>query len=266
MDFRYLSAFVAIGKNGSLSSAARELGIAVSAISRQLNLLEESVGQILFERHARKLVLTKVGRDLLQSTLKFTESAEQLLNKTPGFSPIRIGCLQSIFEDKLLGFIKKHHHDMPLDIAVGPPAWLMDQLRQGNLNIVISNKTSDMSGADAIHVYDEIPCLAANHHNVEGFNTRIVFVPYEDIWGRVPVSYQNTIRVNSLNAALELTKSEVGSTIIPLSLAKKHHLKKATPITGARQPVYFCTEKLKKTPSHIAAFLSKFRKMERESS
>lgn len=261
MDFRYIAAFLAIGKHGSLSKAARELGIAVSATSRQLNLLEESIGQKLFERHARKMVLTKTGKDLLQTTIDFTNNTKHLLEQSSGSTPIRIGCLQSIFEDKLLPFIKKYHHQMPLDIVVGHPSWLMEELRQSNVNIVISNKASDMSGVDSIHVYDEIPCLAANTIDIKELDTRIVFAQYEGIWEQVPSPYRNTIRVNSLNAAVELIKANIGFSIIPRSLAQKHTLKKVSPITGAQQPVFFCTEKVKETPPHIATFLSKFRRM-----
>ncbi|MBI3898439.1 MAG: LysR family transcriptional regulator [Gammaproteobacteria bacterium] len=48
---------------GSMSAAARELGISQPAISRHLRQLEADLGQTLFERSSRGLSLTAAGRD-----------------------------------------------------------------------------------------------------------------------------------------------------------------------------------------------------------
>ena len=51
MDFRQLKALLAIADTGSMTKAAEMLNIVQPAVSRQLKLLEEDVGAILFERH-----------------------------------------------------------------------------------------------------------------------------------------------------------------------------------------------------------------------
>lgn len=55
--------FEAAARLGSMSAAARELGISQPAISRHLQLLEADLGQILFQRNRRGLTLTTAGRD-----------------------------------------------------------------------------------------------------------------------------------------------------------------------------------------------------------
>lgn len=57
--------FEATARHGSAARAAEELHVTPGAISQQLRKLEDFVGQRLFERQARSLVLTDAGRVLL---------------------------------------------------------------------------------------------------------------------------------------------------------------------------------------------------------
>lgn len=60
-----LRAFEAAARLGSLSKAAAELYVTQAAISHQVKLLEEYLGEPLFYRQARKLHLTDLGRAYL---------------------------------------------------------------------------------------------------------------------------------------------------------------------------------------------------------
>jgi DNA-binding transcriptional LysR family regulator len=57
-----LRPFEAAARLGSISAAARELGVTQPAISRHLSQLEADLRQPLFERTARGLRLTEAGR------------------------------------------------------------------------------------------------------------------------------------------------------------------------------------------------------------
>jgi DNA-binding transcriptional LysR family regulator len=61
--------FLAVAELGSIRAASRELNIASSAINRQILQLEEIMGQPLFERVGRGLVLSEAG-DILARHLK----------------------------------------------------------------------------------------------------------------------------------------------------------------------------------------------------
>ncbi|MCU0655220.1 MAG: LysR family transcriptional regulator [Polyangiaceae bacterium] len=65
MDTSRLLAFVATAEAGSLSSAARRLGVQLSTISRQLRDLEEEVGTALLTRTGRGVRLTDAGERFL---------------------------------------------------------------------------------------------------------------------------------------------------------------------------------------------------------
>ena len=62
--------FSHINRLGSLSAAAQLLGMSRSSVSKQLAALERRIGSRLFNRTTRKIVLTDVGRQVLQEAHK----------------------------------------------------------------------------------------------------------------------------------------------------------------------------------------------------
>src|SRR5262245_35514037 len=61
MELRHLRAFVEVATQGSYVRAANTLGIAQSALSRQVSALEREVGGRLFHRTGRGVALTGIG-------------------------------------------------------------------------------------------------------------------------------------------------------------------------------------------------------------
>ncbi len=66
MDVRQLEYFREVAETGGFSRAANRIRISQSALSRQIMLLEQELGAALFERHARGVHLTEVGRLLYE--------------------------------------------------------------------------------------------------------------------------------------------------------------------------------------------------------
>jgi len=65
MDTHTLTAFIAVADTQSFSHAAEQLFITQSAVSKRIALLEEQLGQRLFDRIGRKVSLTEAGDALL---------------------------------------------------------------------------------------------------------------------------------------------------------------------------------------------------------
>ena len=61
MDWDKLKIFHAVAEAGSFTNATTVLNISQSAISRQIQSLEQDLKVQLFERHARGLTLTENG-------------------------------------------------------------------------------------------------------------------------------------------------------------------------------------------------------------
>jgi len=76
-DWNHARAFVVTAEEGSLSAAARTLGVTQSTLSRQVSALEQNLDITLFERVGRGLELTPSGAELLEHAKKMTDSAIQ---------------------------------------------------------------------------------------------------------------------------------------------------------------------------------------------
>ncbi|MDB5965013.1 MAG: hypothetical protein JWQ72_1513 [Polaromonas sp.] len=89
--FHHLRDFVAIARTESIRSAARTLGLTQPALTRSLRELEQEIGGVLCERHARGVVLTPLGERFLvraQASLeelrRGMEEASQLSGRMQG--------------------------------------------------------------------------------------------------------------------------------------------------------------------------------------
>ena len=67
MDWDKLKIFHAVAEAGNFTKATYALNLSQSAISRQIQSLEEELKTQLFERHARGLSLTENGEYLFKS-------------------------------------------------------------------------------------------------------------------------------------------------------------------------------------------------------
>jgi DNA-binding transcriptional LysR family regulator len=74
MDTNTLNAFIAVAEHGSFSSAAEQLFITQSAISKRVALLEQQLDKKLFDRIGRQVSLTSAGRVLLPCAEKILMS------------------------------------------------------------------------------------------------------------------------------------------------------------------------------------------------
>jgi len=66
MDLRQLEIIRAIAETGSFTAAGEKLHVSQSAISRQILLLEDELGEPVFHRIGRRIRITPAGESLLQ--------------------------------------------------------------------------------------------------------------------------------------------------------------------------------------------------------
>ncbi|MCA1337667.1 LysR family transcriptional regulator [Pseudooceanicola marinus] len=85
-DWSRARAFLATAETGSLSAAARALGLAQPTLGRQVAQLEEDLGLALFDRTGRALVLTPAGRALLPRARAMAEAALAFSRAAAGLS------------------------------------------------------------------------------------------------------------------------------------------------------------------------------------
>lgn len=90
MDTKHLRAAIAVARHCSFTNAARELYMAQSTLSRQVNALERHLGTELFVRGVRSVTLTNDGRAFLpeaERVLGAVARAERAVKGQRGEAP-----------------------------------------------------------------------------------------------------------------------------------------------------------------------------------
>ena len=77
-DWNQARAFLATAEEGSLSAAARALGLTQPTLGRQVASLEDQLGVTLFERVGRSLSLTQSGLELLDHVRTMGDAASRI--------------------------------------------------------------------------------------------------------------------------------------------------------------------------------------------
>ena len=119
MDFRYLNAFVVLTEELHFGKAALRLNITQPALSRQIRMLEEQLGMVLFTRDRRHVALTVEGTRLVEDAriavshhLKFLDRAQSLRKGFKG--QLILGYVgSSILEPALTQFITGYRTTRP---------------------------------------------------------------------------------------------------------------------------------------------------------
>jgi DNA-binding transcriptional LysR family regulator len=86
LDWNQLKAFLETAETGSLSAAARKLGLTQPTLSRQVAAIEQRMGVTLFERVGKAMALTPTGLDLLEHARAMGAAADALRMAASGRS------------------------------------------------------------------------------------------------------------------------------------------------------------------------------------
>ena len=101
MDLQRLKLFVAIVRAGSMTAAARAVHLTQPAVSRSVQLLEESIGAPLFVRAGRSVVLTAAGRALVPRAEALLAAEERIRLEVQrsaerDYFDLRLGAIDSV--------------------------------------------------------------------------------------------------------------------------------------------------------------------------
>lgn len=110
-------AFEAAARLASFKRAAAELGVTPTAISHQIRQLEQGIGQPLFVRETRKVVLTQAGRSLLPA---LTQSFETM---AAAFAALRQPVRQAATLSATVAFTAKLLVPRAGTFAAANPGW-----------------------------------------------------------------------------------------------------------------------------------------------
>ncbi|WP_406623156.1 LysR substrate-binding domain-containing protein [Acidovorax sp. SDU_ACID1] len=123
-------AFLAVARHLNFRAAAEELSLTQSAVSRQIQALEEEVGVPLFLRHTRAVELTSAGGQLQRAVgpaLERMDSAVRLVRQTAGRRSVAITTWASFASMWLIPRMEEFQRDNPdIDIRIDASDTIVD--------------------------------------------------------------------------------------------------------------------------------------------
>ncbi|WP_370207444.1 LysR family transcriptional regulator [Pararhodobacter marinus] len=134
-----------VARLGSIQAASRALGIAASAIDRQVIALEDACQAPLFERHPRGMRLTTAGESVVLLARRWQDDADRLeaeLREMRGeqYGTVRLGAMDSLSNSVLpllVDTIARDHPRIHLAIEILSPPKAAADLDSGAIDLAI---------------------------------------------------------------------------------------------------------------------------------
>ncbi|WP_346831064.1 pca operon transcription factor PcaQ [Pseudomonas abietaniphila] len=164
IKFRHLVCFLEVARQGSLAKASDKLAISQPALSKTLKELEGLLNASLFVRSKSGAALTESGVAFMRyagpSVQALREGVNSLRSGEHAPVAVRLGVLstvESLLVPEVICRLHAKHPALVVSVATGPSAYLLSQLRLGELDLVVGRMTDSpqILGLSFEHLYSE---------------------------------------------------------------------------------------------------------------
>ncbi|MGS4885272.1 LysR family transcriptional regulator [Roseibium sp. MB-4] len=151
LNYHHLRYFREVAHEGNLTRTAERVNLSQSALSTQIRQLEARLGHDLFERSGRQLVLTEVGRIVLDHADRIFGTGEELIatlqRSSQSTPPLRVGAQSTLSRNFQIRFLKPLLSSGEVDFTLrsGSASVLLEALESLALDIVLTTDPPDSS-------------------------------------------------------------------------------------------------------------------------
>ena len=137
--------FVTLAEIGSFAQTARVVFLTQPALTRSIAALEEELGERLFDRVGRRIILTPFGREVLDRAQRLVRDTQTLKSLRQGLQSGMNGQLKlglgsgpgALFSHRLLRHMAQHHPRLRLYLSRGSTEVLLQGLKSQRLDAAI---------------------------------------------------------------------------------------------------------------------------------
>ncbi len=168
---------LAVAEYLNFRHAANALGVAQSSVSARVKALEEDLGILLFERHARGVRLTEAGRHFVERVAIGVDQLDHAV-KTAGMAAagecgrLRIGIHALIprsFLAELIEQYRENHPGIEVEITEGTPRDAVMQLRADRLDVAFVAGTPELPDCHTRPIWTEsLVAVLPDRHRLAG--------------------------------------------------------------------------------------------------
>jgi pca operon transcription factor PcaQ len=165
IKFRHLHTFLEVARQKSVVKAADILHVSQPAVTKTIRELEEALGVAVFERDGRGIRITRHGEIFLRYARAALTALRQGIDSVSqeafdAAPPVRVGALPTVstrIMPRAMSLFLRHRTGSRIKIVTGENAVLMEQLRVGDLDLVVGRLAAPekMAGLSFEHLYSE---------------------------------------------------------------------------------------------------------------
>ncbi len=147
LNYHHLLYFYLVAREGGLLPASEKLRLAQSTVSGQIRALEEALGEKLFVRSGRRLVMTEIGRHVFRYAEEIFSLGQELqdsLKGRPGGRPIALNvgvadAVPKLVAQRILEPALRLPEAVRLVCREGKPERLLAELAVYGLDVILSD-------------------------------------------------------------------------------------------------------------------------------
>ena len=183
VDFVTLKLFCAIAQSGSITKGANECSLALSAASRRMSELEDTVGLMLLDRSAKGVTLTQAGHAVMQHALRLFQGFEQFSNELAEYTKgikghvrlwANMSSLTEFLPSALASFLKQHP-EIQVEVEEQLSGDIVKALLDGIADIGVLADGAPTAGLHtSIIGHDELVIVCSKSHPIRN-KKRITF-------------------------------------------------------------------------------------------
>jgi DNA-binding transcriptional LysR family regulator len=273
-----LRVFIAVFRAGSFSAAADELGLAQSSVSGQIARLEQMLGYRLLDRGPSGVRPTDRGQELAARIGDAVDGLAIAAAETDDGSGARmvfVGGPAEFLSEVILPALPTRLPDgVRITARFGLAEELLDDLRAGTIDVLVSALPARGSDLSASPIYDEEFALVAHPRWAEHASGDVDLVPmlaygpelpiirryWRSVFDRRPTRLSPTVIAPDLRSLLRLTLNGVGMTVLPDYLVRDHLKSGAlirlhSPQVAPLNTLYVVTRRPRGTPDATAGLV-----------
>lgn len=210
MTLTQLRYFLGIAAAGTMSGAARQIGIAQPALSSQIAHLEAELGHALFVRHGRGMTLTEVGQRLRRRAVEILRQVELTKDELSASAESPSGTVvvgmataaNMAFSVDLLISARRRFPRLKVQLVESMSGFLLEWVERGRIDMAI--------------VYDVIPHTALPVEHLATENLYLIACPGADAAAKPVVRFAD---LAGLSLIVPGTQHRLGQLIQQMAVA-----------------------------------------------
>lgn len=264
MEIRHLQSFITIVELEGFTKAAEHLGYAQSTITSHIQILENELGESLFDRLGKKIVLTNVGKELVpyaKQMLHVYKEIKNLTSEQNGVSgDLIVGAGESLTIYRLGKILKEYKKSFPkVNIILKDSICsdLRSKLHSGELDIILTIEPQIMDTDLVVkNLKDEsMVIIGAPDADLEFLSTNfesevatesIIFsekgcsfrIAFENYLKQKNIKYVNSLEFSSIEAIKKCVMNGLGISFLPFYTVRNETKEGSLKMIEVKEPFF----------------------------